>query len=297
MAKGGGLALKGVQLFMRFIEFCCASIILGIYAYFLAALANNHLPIETYLRAVTGISGAGVLYTLIALVLVCCLGGIAIWSIIAIVLDVAFAGAFIYLAYATRHGANSCSGIVNTPLGIGNADGSDHVNNGEDRFVNLPKFRTACKLNTACFAVSIIGLVFFCISIFVEIALMKHHKKQKAYGPSPANNYTSGAPKRKFWQRKNKHATRDVESNPDALPAHATPVDVRDSYNTESTAVGHEPTYNKYSNEPVASGGLGHRNTNPAAPQVYGGPNTAQGYQTTTTTDVPHRGHHQNANF
>lgn len=153
----GGIALKGVSLFWRFIQFCCAAIILGIFSYFLAVLADHHLHIDTYIRAVEGISGAATLYTLIALVLVCCLGGIAVFGFLAIILDLAFTGAFIYIAWATRHGDNSCSGVVNTPLGTGDAGTDNKVTSNDGGVVILPKYRTACKLNTACFAVAIVG--------------------------------------------------------------------------------------------------------------------------------------------
>jgi len=238
-----GLALKGVSWFLRGIQFCCAAIILAIFSYFLAVLHNHGLSIATYVKAVEGISGAGVLYTIFALVLVCCLGGIAFFSFIGMVLDICFTGAFAYLAYATRHGANSCTGIVNTPLGIGSS--ANEVSDGNGGFTHLPSLHTACRLNTACFAVAIIGALFFLLSIPIELALMRHHKKEKAFGPSPNNGYTAGSPKRKFWQRKPKNATY-VEKNPDALPSHTTPAAVRDSYATEETHVGTEPTYNKY---------------------------------------------------
>lgn len=96
---------------------------------------------------------------------------------------------------------------------------------------------------------------------------MRHHKKEKAFGPSPNNGYTAGSPKRRFWQRK---TTRDAELgaygtkvHPDALPPHTDPSEVRDSYATESTAVGDQVPYNKYGHTaPV--GGVGHHNT--AAP-------------------------------
>ena len=90
--------------------------------------------------------------------------------------------------------------------------------------------------------------VFFFLSVFVELGLIRHRKKEKAFGPSPNNGYTAGSPRRKFWQRKPKN--RDAEfaaEKPDALPAHQTPADFRTSYATESTAVGgQEPVYNKY---------------------------------------------------
>jgi len=245
----GGVALKSVSLFLRFIEFCAAAIVLGISCYYLAVLHNHGLHIPTYLRAVTGISGAAVLYTIFALVLVCCLGGIAFFSLLGMLLDLAFTGAFIYVAYAYRGGSHSCSGIVNTPLGSGSED--NRVSNGKGGFTHLPSLRTACKLETACFAIAIIAIVFFFLSMFVELGLMKHHKKEKAFGPSPNNGYTAGTPRRKFWQRKQRR-NRDMELgqpkiHPDALPAHSTPADVRPSYATDTTAVGEQPVaYQKY---------------------------------------------------
>jgi hypothetical protein len=150
-----GLALKGLSFFIRGILFCCAAIILGIFSYFLAVLSDHHLHIDTYIRAVEGISGAAVLYTIFALLLVCFVGGIAFFSAIGMLLDLCFAGAFAYIAYATRHGANSCTGIVNTPLGVGGSN--NDVSDGNGGVIQLPSLHTACRLNTACFAVAIIG--------------------------------------------------------------------------------------------------------------------------------------------
>lgn len=158
MARGGGIALKGFQLFLRFIQFCCAAIIIGIFSYFLATLHNHGLPIATYIRAVAGISGAAVLYTMTALLFVCCLGGITFLSFIAVVLDLAFCGAFIYVAWATRGGANSCKGQVNTPFGSGNTNVDNRVSTGHGGFTVLPSLHQACQLETACFAVAIVAL-------------------------------------------------------------------------------------------------------------------------------------------
>lgn len=123
--------------------------------------------------------------------------------------------------------------------------------------------------------------MFFFLSIFAELGLIRHRKKERAFGPSPNNGYTAGSPKRKFWQRKPKNHNRDLEKNPDALPTHATPADVRTSYATDATAVGNEAPYNKYGNT-TAYG-------NQTAGTV---PSTGvNGYQTTTTTHVPHDGY------
>jgi hypothetical protein len=152
----GGLALKSVSLLLRAIEFCCAAIILGIFSYFLAELTHHGLHIDTYLRAVEGISGAGVLYTIFALLLVCFLGGIAFFSLLGMLLDLAFTGAFIYVAYATRHGDNSCSGFVQTPVGNGNTNTGNAIQAPDNGTLGV-SLHTACRLNTACFAVAIVA--------------------------------------------------------------------------------------------------------------------------------------------
>ena len=45
--------------------------------------------------------------------------------------------------------------------------------------------------------------ILFLLSAALEIVLSRARKREKRYGPSPANNYTSGSGKRRFWQKKN----------------------------------------------------------------------------------------------
>jgi len=89
----GGLALKSLQWLLRLIEFICAGIVLGIFSYFLATLHDHSLHIDNYVRAVEGISGAAALYLIFGLVLVWCLGGVAFFSFLGILLDLGFTGA------------------------------------------------------------------------------------------------------------------------------------------------------------------------------------------------------------
>ena len=101
---------------------------------------------------------------------------------------------------------------------------------------------------------------------------MRHHKKEKAFGPSPDNDYTAGSPKRKFWQRKQNPGDMEMGAgkfHPDALPPHTVPADVADtmaSYATDSTDVADQVPYSKY----------GH-----SAP-------IGTGYPTTTTKNAPY---------
>jgi len=52
------------------------------------------------------------------------------------------------------------------------------------------------------------------ISAVLQVLLSRAQKREKRYGPSPSNNYTSGYGKQRFWQRKNnknKNKEHDAE--------------------------------------------------------------------------------------
>lgn len=83
LIKGGFLRI--FQTFLYALAFLCAAVILGIYSYFLATLADRNAFIANWVKAVEGISGAAVLYTIFAVVLTCCLGGISFFAFLAIV--------------------------------------------------------------------------------------------------------------------------------------------------------------------------------------------------------------------
>lgn len=155
MAAKGGVALKFLQWFIRGVQFGCAALIFGIYSYFLAALHNHKFGIATSIKAVEGISGMAVLYTLACLLFLCCVAGLKAISFISVFLDVCFVAAFIYVATANKGGASSCQGYLDTPFGKG--EDADTVE-GSRGFTALPSFRTACKLQSACLAVSIIAM-------------------------------------------------------------------------------------------------------------------------------------------
>jgi hypothetical protein len=158
MGSKSGLALKFVQWFIRGIQFCCAAIILALFSYFLAAMTNHHIFIHNWIRAVEGISGAAVLYTLVGLLLLCCLAGHPFTSFIAIVLDICFIAGFIYIAASNgRTGTSSCSGHVNTVFGSGSAE-TNVPDNGTNGITALPNLHQACRMQTAVLAVSIIGM-------------------------------------------------------------------------------------------------------------------------------------------
>lgn len=285
MGAATGIALRGMQFFLRIVQFCCAAIVLALFSYFLATLNNHNLAIGTWVRAVEGISGAAVLYTILALLALCCLAGRSFPSFITMLFDVAFIGGFIYIAWANRNGASSCNGIVDTPYGTGDAD-TNVGDNGHGGFTQLPSLRQACRMQTACLAVSIVAIIFFALTPIVSLALVRHRRKENRYGPSPANDYTQGygRPKKFGWfglGRKRGDAGA-AGPNPDALPQHTTPGDVRTSYATEATRVGSSGGY----------GGLGGQGPNKYEAAQGGGwedvpmgnyPTENRGYQPDTT--------------
>jgi len=262
----GGIALKSLQTILYVLLFCCSAIILGIYSYFLSVLADRNRTIPGWEKAVEGMSGVGVVYTIFAVILTCCLGGITFFAFLAILLDVLLCAAFIAIAVMTRHGVGSCSGNVNTPLGSGASSsrggyGSNGFGTGSGENVTYASsLGFACKLNKVCFAVAVIGAFLFLISAIVQLWLGRHHKKEKAYGPSPTNNYTSGSGK-KWFGRKNRgpkttHAAygKDAEATGGLAPTTGT--EYRTSHETgyTGTTAGHDATYagNKYeSTHPV----------------------------------------------
>jgi hypothetical protein len=255
----------------------------GIYSYFLAVQADRDQGIPRWQKAVEGISGVAVLYTIAAVVLTCCLGGISFFAFTAIVLDILFVGGFIAIAVLTRHGASSCTGIVNTPLGIGNANANSEgfgnnglgTGNGENLTYAVSP-RNACRMNTAVFAVSIAAAFLFLVTALFQVFLVRKHKKEKRFGPGPSNNYTSGPAKRNFWQRKKKTTTdRDVEKDViTPAPAgtlttgHAT--DIRPSHDTAYTGSTVAAPGDRYDKVDGANGYAAQQHTGHAAHGSHG---------------------------
>lgn len=157
MGATAGFTLKLIQWFNRGVQFGCCGLILALTAYFLAAMSSNNITIPTNLRAVAGISGIGVIYTALGVILVCCLAGFTLTSFIAIVLDIAFVGAFIYVAIVYKDGASSCSGTnVNTVFGTGSAN--VRITSADEGGVTLPTYATACRMESANLAVAIVAM-------------------------------------------------------------------------------------------------------------------------------------------
>ena len=248
----GGAVIRFGGFGLRILQFCISAIGLGIFSYFLSVLADRNYTILNRWLAVEGITGAATLYTLCAVIFTLCLGGKTLFGFLGMFLDICFVGAYIAVAWFTRHGANSCNGSVRTPLGDGQSDSKDGYGqagfgsgNGENVTYSVT-LGTACTMNTVVFATAIINIFLFLISAAWQILMVQHHKKEKKFGPGPSNNYTKGSGKAPFWKRnrRNKHA-RDIETTDAGMGA---PVGsaVRPSHETGTTLGGN----NTYATEP-----------------------------------------------
>lgn len=265
----GGAALRIGSTLLFALEFCCAGIILGIYSYFLAVQADRNVSIPVWQQAVTGMSGGVVLYTIFAVLLTCFLGGKSFFALLGIVLDLACAGAMIAIAVLTRDGASSCTGNVETPLGDGPSDSKEGFGSNDqgNQITYSASLGSTCRLNTACFAVAILGAFLFLLSVPLQIFMNRHHKKEKRYGPSPSNGYTRGSGV-KFWQRnqRKRSGVRDPEVGtvPHATGGLAAPThDVRPSHDTA------------YTGSTVAAPGTGYDTAHGHNKRVSGGYHTA----------------------
>jgi predicted Co/Zn/Cd cation transporter (cation efflux family) len=128
------------------------------------------------MKAIEGISGAAVLYTLINTILTCCLGGRPFLAIFSCILDICFAGGFIAIAVLTRQGASSCSGYIHTPLGSGDswyAAPSKH-------YGLIPYLSKVCSKNKAVFAISIVATVLFVASTIMQLVLFSRRKPRNS---------------------------------------------------------------------------------------------------------------------
>jgi hypothetical protein len=159
MGSSSGVAgLKCLQWAFRGVEFGCSVVILGVYSYYLATMINHQIEVPASVKAVEGITAVGTIYTLLGLLLICCCAGHPAPSFISLVMDLALAAAYIYVAVANRAGAGNCSsGTVDGPYGSGEAGafpggatqgmtGIGGVTGG----VQMPTYGLACQLMMGC---------------------------------------------------------------------------------------------------------------------------------------------------
>jgi hypothetical protein len=106
---------------------------------------------------------------------------------------------------------------------------------------------------------------FFLISAFSEIALWKHNKSERKWGPSPANNYTEGSKRSrgKFWRLGRHHDKGSQDNWADDYPpasANTYPMTAKGYRGNDTTGDAEAGPYSKYGNSSAAGSSLPVRN-------------------------------------
>ncbi|SPN98935.1 uncharacterized protein DNG_01974 [Cephalotrichum gorgonifer] len=265
-------ALNKLQIALRSLQLATSFVVLAIYSYTLGALSNRSLPTGTSVRAVEGIAGISVGYAIACIILVRLARTRTFPAFVLIVLDVAFAAAWIYVASANGGGAGSCSGKVKTHFGTGEA--GDDIKGKTGGFMALGTYGDACRLLTACLSMAILIIFMYLGSIAVTIFLGRDHHAQKrkiissedplddpsSYPPldSPKPDYTEEPAKRGKFSLKNLFGRRGTARRPqdpdNVLPQHTQPSDV--SFRRSSFQAGDDYAHVNH-HLPGAPGGVG----------------------------------------
>ena len=116
--------------------------------------------------------------------------------------------------------------------------------------------------------------ILFLISAALEIVLSRARKREKRYGPSPANNYTSGYGKRRFWQRKNNKNKSQKHEDAELGAVGAGALIAEEKHH-------HRNNHNdgRISDDTAMTG-----TTAPVADSAYGGPNNKYSQEPTVPT-------------
>ncbi|KAF3935426.1 hypothetical protein ABW20_dc0105250 [Dactylellina cionopaga] len=188
----------------------------GCTTYFIVGLSNRNL-IDSNGRAIAVevISGAGFLWAVFALVFSICLLQKSFFQFFLVIGDLLFLGGFIAIPILLRNAWGNCN---DTNLYVPWLQrGGNHL-------------KANCEIIKGIFIVSIALCVLFFLTVLTAFLAHRSTKQDRAYGPSPSNNYTSGRGKR--------NRGGDLETAAMTGPALAPPLtDTRASHESKYTDV------------------------------------------------------------
>ncbi|KAF3210911.1 hypothetical protein TWF192_000062 [Orbilia oligospora] len=217
----------------------------GCLTYFIVRLANRNL-ISGRALAVEIISGAGLLWSIFAFVFSVCLLQKTFFQSFTVIGDALFMGGFIAVSVLLRDSWDGDCSSSNLYVPWLQRGGNNLIAN--------------CRIIKGIFITSIILAVLFFLTMLTACLAHKSAKKDRAYGPSPANNYTSGRGKR--------NKNRDLESAAVAGPALVPPVtDNRVSHDSKYTDA------TEKTNDPALQSGTTGTDREYLAPRGYTGNN------------------------
>lgn len=108
------------------------------------------------------------------------------------------------------------------------------------------------------------------MSVFIELALVRHHRKEKRFGPGPANNYTSGYGTKSAFAGFGARFQRKPKAQPvddaNALPEHTHPTQLNGAHNQGYDVENHVAANN---HAHTHEAGYGHQPHSGAAAQAH----------------------------
>ncbi|KAH7318632.1 hypothetical protein B0I35DRAFT_512216 [Stachybotrys elegans] len=293
-SRGVGRGLTFLQLFLRLLQNLSALVVLSITAYALATSDRNGDYTDGRHYSVVGIAAVAFVYSVLAAYVLRYLSLRNVTSFLTVMFDLAFVGAFIFVAVVHRYGSTNCD--------AGN--------------LRRPNTRVSCQLQKAVLATSISAILLFLLSVPTQIGLMRNNFRQNRHAaaseakledpdapdaPEPVSSGSSGGG---FFSNLFRRATTRTTRTENALPSHPTPEEAGPGPMTQvnetpdnfdgpyAGTYDNYPPNNRHGYGQVPSGpdSFQHNRPSPAAaPFSFSQPNSYQRVDTTYANDYHHR--------
>ncbi|RPB04143.1 hypothetical protein L873DRAFT_1667528 [Choiromyces venosus 120613-1] len=189
--------IKLVTLILRLLQLLMAVYIVGVASYHTWEFATNRLSLADdsseqlpkALYAILVISCVAVLYTFLSLFTTCF--GHRKFFLVTLVMDFLLLGGFIAISVLMRGSAGmSCnSAEYSNSITSSSNNFPSNIYGSGGRSGNRPEI--LCQLDKSVFALAIALSVFFLITLFLSHLALKNHRKNRPFGPSPANGYST----------------------------------------------------------------------------------------------------------
>ncbi|KAK1826083.1 hypothetical protein QBC39DRAFT_30036 [Podospora conica] len=239
--------LRTLKLALRALLLLTSLLLLILQSTLLITLSQHAVASPIPVRAVAGIAGAALIYSTVCVLALRFARPETTTSppvsLASMLLDAAFASAMIYVASVNSVGSGGCAAgrEVDTPLGRGTVGKGEGVGGlGVDG---------GCRVAVGGLVGGVLGIFLFIFSILTELGLIRQRRRESRFAPGPIMPGTTmpgawgGEDEKKedggkkaggFWgwltgKRKKDESGAPLAPNPDALPGHALPEDVRQS--------------------------------------------------------------------
>lgn len=179
-------ALRFLSVPLRLLAGLLALYILAVSAYHAQRIGSLNVSPSGQFYAIIIISGVAVLWALLTTVGSLLPHGVFLPILI---MDLLFMGGFIAISILARRASNArCSSATIRNYSVGSYA---LWTKSTSTYTSRPRLR--CNLDKILFAFAVANAVIFAILAFLSYRLFSRHRKNRAYGPGPENNYAVGS--------------------------------------------------------------------------------------------------------